>query len=365
MVLLHLVFPAAVGGLERVVEALTTGLSHRGHRVAVAGIVLQGHEEPALLVALRNAGVDVHLIRVRGRGYLHERKEIHRLCKSLGPHVVHTHGYRPDVVDAGVARALGIPVISTVHGFTGGDWRNRLYERLDRRALRRFDAVVAVSHGVAERLLDGGVSRARVHVIPNAWSRGEVALPRDAARRELGLDDGEYRVGWVGRFSAEKGPDVLVRAMALLRDLPLTATMLGVGPELDRVRTEVGRLGIADAVLLPGAVPDAARLMSAFDVFVLSSRTEGTPIALFEAMAAGVPVVATRVGGVPEVVGEEGMLVPSDDAQALAAAIRAVLDDTAAAAARAARARHRLATEYAPGPWLERHEKLYEHVSRA
>ena len=365
--ILQIVFPALVGGLERVVEALATGLAHRGRTVAVAAIVSSGDEEPELVASLRSAGLETHPIRVRGREYIRERREIRHLCQRLKPQVVHTHGYRPDVIDAGVARALGIPIVSTVHGFTAGHWKNRLYERIDRLALRRFDGVVAVSRSVAERLFHSGVRPDRIHVIPNAWTRGSVALPREVARRELGFVGATgIHVGWVGRFSAEKGPDVLVRSLQLLRDLPVVATMIGSGPQLEHTRSLAAESGVGDRVRFAGSVVDAARVYKAFDVFVLSSRTEGTPVALFEAMSAGVPVVATRVGGVPDVLGDDGaLLVDSGDSDALAAAIRSVRDDPEAAAMRVDRARERLAAQYAPGPWLDRHEALYDQIARA
>ena len=112
-----------------------------------------------------------------------------------------------------------------------------------------------------------------------------------------------------------------------------------------------------------GQIADAARLIPAFDVLVLSSRTEGTPIVLFEAMAARVPVVATAVGGVPDVVGErEALLVPPDRPDALARAIASVREDPGSARARAAAAATRLATEYAVGPWVERYAAVYRGV---
>src|SRR5713101_3623616 len=91
------------------------------------------------------------------------------LGRRLRPAVVHTHGYRPDVVDAGAARRLGIPTVTTVHGFTGGGWKNRFYERVQRRSHRRFDAVVAVSRPLVEQLLRDGVPPRRLHLVQNAW----------------------------------------------------------------------------------------------------------------------------------------------------------------------------------------------------
>src|SRR5439155_136427 len=124
-----------------------------------------------------------------------------RLCARLQPDVVQTHGYRPDVLDAGAARRLGIPVVTTVHGYTGGSWRNRLYERLQRRAFRRFDAVVAVSQRLADSLTHDGVPRDRVHLIRNAWAGAEPLLDRDAARRA----PGEGRGGNGARHSGGRG----------------------------------------------------------------------------------------------------------------------------------------------------------------
>jgi glycosyltransferase involved in cell wall biosynthesis len=354
-----------VGGLERVVEALARGQGAAGHTVLVAAVIGREERDHPFVRALQAAGVDVETLALSGRAYLRERAAVRALCRRRRPTVVHTHGYRPDVVDAGVARDCGIPVVTTVHGFTGTDWKNRFYERLQRRVYRRFDAVVAVSRPIAEWLARDGVPPARIHLVPNAWAPGAAALSRADARRALGVPEAGCQIGWVGRFSPEKGPDVMVQALARLADLPVTAVMVGVGSQLASVRAEAASLGVAARIVWPGIVPDAAGLFPAFDVFVLSSRTEGTPIVLFEAMAAGVPVVATRVGGVPDVVGDaEAVLVPSDDPQALAAAIRGVVENPKQAGARAAEARRRLAAQFSEGPWLARYEAVYRGVQR-
>lgn len=172
MVVLHIVAPAVAGGLERVVQALAAGHQRGGHRVAVAGVVTPGQAEPPLFASLRETRVEVCEVQVPCRRYLRERAAIGELCHALHPDVVHTHGYRPDIVDAGVARRRGIPIVTTVHGFTGGDWKNRLYERLQLRAFRRFDAVVAVSRPLSDQLAREGVPRTRIHLVPNAWPGG-------------------------------------------------------------------------------------------------------------------------------------------------------------------------------------------------
>jgi glycosyltransferase involved in cell wall biosynthesis len=360
VVIIHVVAPAAVGGLERVVQALAAGQRRHGHRVAVMAVVAAADAADGFVAPLRAAGVEVLEAVLPGRGYLRERAALRRLCEALRPGVVHTHGYRPDVVDSGVARRFGAAAITTVHGFTAGDWKNRLYERLQVRAFRRFDAVVAVSRPQAERLPLDGVPRSRIHLVPNAWMGSTGSLGRAEARCALGVTDDAVLIGWVGRITRPKGPDVLVEALPLVPDRTARLVMLGDGPEQAALRDRAAALGVSDRIVWPGLVQDAARLFAAFDVLALSSRTEGTPIVLFEAMAAGVPIVATRVGGVPDVVGTaEALLVPPEDPVALADAIGEALGDRASAAARARAAQTRLAERFALEPWLARYEDVY------
>ncbi|MBI4420470.1 MAG: glycosyltransferase, partial [Gemmatimonadetes bacterium] len=167
MVILHVLSPGTVGGLERVVEGLARGHRLRGHQVHVASI-LDGPWEPPLHTALRDAGVAVHSLVMPPRAYWRERSAVGALCRRLAPDVVHTHGYRCDVLDAGVARRTGIPTVTTVHGFTFGGWKNRVYETIQRAAFRRFDAVVAVSRPLAGELARAGVPAGRIRVVPNA-----------------------------------------------------------------------------------------------------------------------------------------------------------------------------------------------------
>jgi len=367
LTVLHVTAPARFGGLERVVEALAGGHRRAGHAVHVA-VILDGSERDHLLAqALRQAGVAVELLALPTRAYLRERAAIAALCRRLRPAVVHTHGYRPDVVDGAVPPRFGIPVVTTVHGFTGGDWRNRFYEWLQVRAYRRFDGVVAVSRPIVERLTRAGVAQERILLLPNAWNGGRAPPPlsRAAARAVLGLDAAGARIGWAGRLSAEKGPDVMVSALARLDDPTVRLSMLGDGPKAAALRGGgAAAAGVAERVTWHGVVPAAGRLLRAFDVFVLSSRTEGTPMVLFEAMAAGVPVVTTAVGGVPDVVSDtEALLVPPNDPAALAAAISAVLGDPAGARRRAEAARRRLEEKFRLGPWLERYESLYRTLA--
>jgi len=360
---LHVVAPCAVGGLERVVHALAMGQRRAGHRVSVAAVLGQRDGAHPFLQPLVDAGVDLVPLLLPPRAYLRERAAVAATCRRIRPDVVHTHGHRVDVLDATAARRLGIPIVTTVHGFTGGDWKNRFYERLQRRAFRGFDAVIAVSRQLADDLMRAGVPPDRLHVVRNCWAPREYPLPRNQARQALAVPEGRFHLGWVGRLTLEKGPDVLLAAVGSLRDLPLAVSVLGEGRMRHRLEALTVREKLGERIRWCGSVPEAGRVFPAFDLFVLSSRTEGTPIVLFEAMASGTPIVATAVGGVPEVVSDhEALLVPPDDPGALAEAVRRVYADPAAAAARARRARERLTSEFGLSPWLASYDRIYRSV---
>jgi glycosyltransferase involved in cell wall biosynthesis len=310
-------------------------------------------------------GVEVRRVVVPPRAYLLEYSLLRRAMAELRPDLVHTHGYRADLIGGLAARRAGISWVSTVHGFTGGGRKNRFYEWLQVRAYRRAQAVVAVSRPIRDRLVGAGVFPDRVHVLPNAWAPKPV-LPRAEARGRLGLTGQEPVIGWVGRLTREKGADVFLEALSLLPHRNWTASIVGEGRERGSLEAQAARLGIADRVRWHGLVPEAAALYAAFDAWVLSSRTEGTPIALFEAMAARVPAVVTAVGGVPDVVSPfEALLVRPEDPAALAAAICGLLAEGDGAAARAEAAFRRLSARHSAGGWIDAHIALYRSLGPA
>lgn len=358
LTVLHVIAPSAFGGAESVVSALASGLVDRGHSVHAALILDTGAPDPPLLEQLRSAGVGVTALRLPPRGYLKERRSLIGLITSLEPDVVHTHGYRADVIGGLASRATRVPIVSTAHGEIPGGAKDRFFLRLQRGAYRRFDGVVAVSRPLAIRLEASLKGRTPIHIVPNAWEPSDVLLERAEARACLGLPDDAFVVGWVGRLSWEKGADVLVEAGTRLRDLDLSLCFIGDGPARPKLVQRARALDLD--VCWPGAVPEAWRLFTAFDLFVLSSRTEGTPMVLFEAIHAGIPIVATAVGGVPDVVGKEtAWLVPPEDPEALAAAMRRALTDQRERDERARAAASALSDLFDPADWLRRHERVY------
>ena len=341
---------------------LTTGRAARGLPTAALALIAEGSDAPPIVDMLLGNGVQTTVLRTPHRAYRQERRAIRSAALAFGANVVHTHGYHCDVLAGDAAREAGSGLVSTAHGFTGGGVKNRIFEWLQRRAWRRFDVVVAVSGTLQSRLVQSGVPKATVELCPNAWS-GTEPFDRAAARERLRLPLADKLIGWVGRLSGEKGADVMVRALAQL-PVGIGAVFIGDGPQRAALVELANELGVSARITWAGRVPDAGRCMAAFDAFALSSRTEGTPMVLFEAMAARVPIVATAVGGVPDVVSQtEAILVKSEAPGELAAALGLVFSAAEPAAARANAARQRLDERYALHPWLDRYELFYDRAA--
>jgi glycosyltransferase involved in cell wall biosynthesis len=347
--------------MERVVTMLSAVQREEGvHVVAVlspADVV-----DHPFIAGLEKAGVPVTIVEVPGRGYRREYRSLRALITRLQPSLVHTHGYHADVIGGAATRSLGVRTVSTVHGFLGVPLRNWLYERMQLVALRRADAVLAVSAPLVDRLARSGIPRDKIHLVPNGYSPSAPHLSRTAARHELGLSDDALVVGWVGRLSHEKGADVMLDAIAACEP-PWRLSLIGDGPQRKRLRQRAGDLGIADRVSWHGSVDNAGALFSAFDAFALSSRTEGTPIALFEAMSAGVPIIATEVGGVPDVVtSAHAMLIPAERPSMIAQSLTALRRDPSSARERAQLARERVARVFGAETWLAAVDSVYARV---
>ncbi|MBY0401154.1 glycosyltransferase [Myxococcota bacterium] len=347
-------------------SSLTRGLVSLGHECHVLAILDVGEMRGnPFLEEIDQAGVRVTTLQLGNRAYLRERRTLVDLLRRLQPDVLHTHGYRADVQGVAAARRARVPIISTAHGFCGGGWKNRLFEHLQERTLAQADRVVAVSRPIVERLQKRGVAPERLRWIANAWEPSGPALAREEARHLLGLAPSARVIGWVGRLSHEKGGDTFVRAVAGLRSAGVVACLIGDGPERVPLERLAKKLGISDQIRFVGVVARASRVIPAFDAFCLSSRTEGTPIALLEAMSARVPVVATRVGGVPDVVGPaEGWLVEAVDPAAMADVLDEALMSTTESARRVEAASERLRTHFAVAPWLDRYVEIYSELAK-
>src|SRR5579872_278373 len=310
-----------VGGAEWHVVELAGALRRRGRDVEVA-CSAGGELEPRL----EAAGIRVHVLgacRVRRRTSPVYAWRLRRLVTAREVELVHAHVFASEVAAALAVAGMGIPLVVTAH--SEACWMGPASRRWLDLIRRRADHVIAVTSGLAQRALARGWGGGNVSLVATAVARA-TAVAASSMRRD---GHGGAHIGVVGRLVPEKGIDVLLEAAALLtnRFENLRVSIVGDGPERLRLERQAGRLGLDRTVCFLGTRLDVPRLMPRFEVLAVPSRSEGAPRVVLEAMAAGVPVVASAAGGIPEqiVAGRGGILVPPGNVSALAGALATVL----------------------------------------
>jgi glycosyltransferase involved in cell wall biosynthesis len=293
-------------------------------------------------------------------------RELVNHLRSLSADLLCCHGYKANLLGRFAARRLGIPVVAVSRGWTGENLRIRLYDALDRRNLRYMDRIVCVSEAQAARVRATGAPADRVHVIHNAVEAGRFQKPdREGHERLRSLFQVpvERIVAAAGRLSPEKGFDVLIDcAVQVLRDEPSAGFVLfGEGPLRGALERQIAEHGLRERVVLAGFRADLDRFLPFADLLVLPSYSEGLPNVVLEAFGAGVPVVATAVGGTPEVVedGVNGYLVPAGNAQALGRRVLDVLRDPDARSRMGQHGRCRVLEEFTFESQSARYQDLF------
>jgi glycosyltransferase involved in cell wall biosynthesis len=360
----HIAESTGWAGGERYLLALATDLDRKRFKLSV--IV---PDDGPLVARLHALGIETCRVRlndrlVSPRAFL----GLVRALQQLRPVIVHSHGARSNVYTRLAARYAGVPVVvSTVHNslfdYEVAGWRRALYVLAERVTSPLADRVVAVSQAIARDLVERyRIDAARTVVVHNGIDAWAFRPARDAAtvRAEMRVPRGRRVIVMAGRMTPQKGWDVLLEAAARLtavRD-DLFWLLVGDGPLRAALTRRAGDLGVR--ACFAGARADMADVLGCADVVVLASRSEGLPFTLLEAMALGKPVVATRVGGVPEVVedGRSGRLVPPQDPAALASAVAAVLA-APDAVAMGARGRARVETAFTLDAMVRGIERVY------
>ena len=337
---------------------LATTASYLAGRADVSVTAVLFHDG-RLADELRQLGIDVTVVDESRHSASAILMFLTRHLRNRRIDVVHTHRYKDTVLGTIAARLAGVPhVVRTVHGLREplsgwNHWKFRAYEALDKAVLHLgADRVIAVSNRTADALRYSGYRPPLVTTIHNGIDLGQVIATRSRQdlRREWGFDDTAVVIGTVGRLSPVKGQDGFLRAVKVIleREPAARFVIAGDGPLEDELMALASRLQIAHACRFLGARSDVYDVISALDVFALPSLNEGLPMAILEATALGVPVVATHVGGMPEIIRhrETGLLVWPGDDRALADACLELVRDREFASTLAARARQVVEAEF-------------------
>lgn len=356
--LLYVVTLAEVGGAQSYVEGLLEAASDE------YDVLVAAHGDGPLRTAAARAGVEFVELRYVRRPLspvldLLGLIELIRLFRRTKPAIVHLNSSKVGTLGRLAATAARVPVVVfTVHGWafkaTSGV-ASTVYLYADRLTRNLVSAVVCVSQTELSRGLEARVCRAETSVVvPNAVAVAETPPGTPASSKPL-------HVVWVGRLADPKDPVTLLRAVAELPAGALRLDILGDGPLRPELESLAAELGVRSSVEFHGEVTDVPRRLARAGAFVLASRSEGMPISILEAMAAGLPVVASDVGGISEVVvdGVTGFVVPPRDPAALAAALDRLLDDDGGRAALGRAGWERARARFSLEPWRAAHLDLY------
>jgi glycosyltransferase involved in cell wall biosynthesis len=372
-----------IGGPALHVAYLTEGLASRGYDTTlVAGTLARGEESMEHIAAGRGVAIvpldDLH----REISPLADLRAILRLAALIRrerPTILHTHTAKAGAVGRIAARLAGNArpqvVVHTFHGHVLRGYFGRVqtaaFRALERRLATWTTALVAVSPEVRDDLVRLGVAPAEKFAVVRLGIELEERVDgaeddRSEVRRVLGIGADTFVVGWVGRMTAVKRIDDVLLGFRGLLDLGLDATLclVGDGPDRDRLERFAHELGIVKRCLFVGYQDDVGRFYSAIDALLLPSANEGTPVSVIEALAAQRPAVATRVGGVPDVVedGVDGFLVEMGDVGAIAERLAQLARDPQLRAEMGARGRDRVVRRYAVDRLVGDTDRLYRSL---
>lgn len=353
------IWSLGLGGAEQVVIRLAAALDRRRFSPIICCLNEPGQFAPQA----QSAGIEVLAFHKRGPIDLGMLRSLSAAFRDRRIDVVHTHLWGASVWGRIGARLAGVArVVATEHNVDS--WKGWHHLLIDRVLARLTDALVGVSGQVRDFYEGHGIGRGRWKVIYNGI---DTSLPplreRGEPYRALGISADAPVVGLVGRIVPVKAPEVFLQAVALAaKTVPgLRALVIGDGPLRAEAQGVARRLGVDQRTVFTGLRKDVPDLLAGMDVLVFSSTREGLSIAMLEAMAAGVPVVATSVGGNPELIesGDSGFLVPSGDAAAIAARVSDLLLDPALMQRVSAAARRRVEERFSLATMVAAYETLY------
>lgn len=356
------------GGPDKTILNSPRFLRDRGYPMICAFL---RHPEDRQFAELerRAAKWEATIVAVDDRGPFDLRlvASLRHLCERYRPVIWHAHDYKSNLLGLWLRRHHPMRLITTVHGWVKHTWKTPLYYAIDRLCLTRYDDVICVSQDLYDQCRRLGVRPDRLWHVPNAidtdeFQRKEAA---EAAKRRLGLSPGRLLVGAIGRLSEEKGFDLLISAVGRLagKGVDLELWIAGEGDRALALREQVEREGLGERVKLLGFRSDCLELYQAMDVFALSSLREGLPNVLLEAMATEVPVLGTRVAGIPKLIedGVNGLLVEPGSADALEVGLARLLGDAQLRQRLAAAGRATIESRYSFRRRMDKIKEIYDH----
>ena len=359
--ILYLIWSLDLGGAEQVVIDLARHIDRAQFEPVVCCLYDKGRSAPSV----EKEGIPVIALGSKSDALL--VPALFRLIRSWKIDLVHTHLFHANLWGRISAECAGVPVICSEHGMD--TWRGPFHLTMDRCLARVSKRIIFVSKAVKQFYTERNPClKGRGCVLYNGVEieKFQAKGLGEEVRQSLGLRESHRVLGIVGRLVPEKSHvDFIEVIQSLSRELEdIVGLIVGEGELLSQLEQLVKRRGIEDRIMFLGYRSDMPRIYQAMDVFVTTSLREGFPLSVLEAMAAGIPIVATDVGGIPECIkdGEEGLLVPASDPMAAAQAVLKVLTDSALRDTLVANARRRVRASFSVQAMVKNHESLYREI---
>lgn len=360
----HAVEAGGMYGLERMLLALLPSLRMRGVDARLLALNAPTDPGAGLCELLSDEEVPVALA---GSGRRLGTRSLYRAWVTLSrwqPAIVHTHGYKATIIVGAMALLQGRRTVKTQHAEALRHPRLARQLRIESQVVSRYDRLVAVSEEIRSELLTRGFAEDRVRVVPNGISRRAIT-PRTVRQPSAPL-----RLLYLGRLVEGKDVHLLIEAVRRLtaEGHPLELIIAGDGPRRVELEQQAATGGLVPGIVrFPGFVGEPENLLAEADIFILPSQHEGLPISILEAMAVGLPIIASRVGGVPSVVrdGKEALLIPAGSQDGLDAALRTLVMNVSLRTGLGRRAQERFEASWTADVMAEAYAALYREVMDA
>lgn len=332
---MHLRSSRGFYGAESVILSICKNIDKKNFNCFITCFQDPRFDKIALIDEAKKMGISTEIIKLTFRFDLFAAFRLKELLNKYNIDILHCHDYKANFIGFITSKPRKVKLITTLHGWTKAEARVKFYECIDSFIMKHFEQVISVSDKIRGSLLKKGFSSKKIIVIHNGVETdyfGKKVVGVEYKKR-IGIEGNFNVIGTVGRLSAEKGQKYLIEAVSeIVKHSPNTVFLIvGDGPFKKLLKDTVISLGLERHIIFTGSFPreEMKNIYSLMDIFILPSLTEGFGLALVEAMAMGIPVIATNVGGIPEIIehGKTGYLVPPADAKAISKAIIDLLSD--------------------------------------
>lgn len=374
--------PIEFGGAERVCLNLLQAYSRSDFNIIPILLIRPWEKKNIFAAEIEKLRISYFTIPVAIRP-IHEGKDRYRIprcyhflfkiMKKVRFNLIHTNGYFADILGIPMAKIFRIPHIATCHGYIDNDSTLKMYNKLDMMMLRFSDRIITVAESIKEKLIGQGVSEKLICTITNSVlttdiAEGKMLERRTETRMRYNIDNDEIAIGYVGRLSEEKGLEFAIYAVKELIELGrrIKLVLIGDGPQRLKLENVAKDQNIKRTVLFAGFQSNVNDLLPGIDIFILPSLTEGTPMALLEAMSYGIPTVASAVGGVPKVIDDRknGMLVPPGDVNKLVEALNFLIENQKYRNELSVAGKVKVQQKYGLKNWIGSIETIYHELTK-